>query len=179
MTTAELVWGRIENFVMAVCSITALALVCFEVFARYFFPSVLPDWGAEIIIYLMICAVLIGGSPLILSGGHIRADLFLRRMPSRLQWMVELFNLIVGLLYCAIVARFSLEVVAFAKRIDIRSDSSLQFPQWIFYIILPLAFGLMTVRYAIQVWRFLFGSDSARLRGPKVVGDRSGGHQNQ
>ena len=48
----------------------------------------------------------------------------------------------------------------FARLIDIRSDSSLQFKQWIFYLILPISFGLMAIRYLIQIVRFVKNDSS-------------------
>ncbi len=165
MTGLERIWGRIEDTIIGIFSAIALGLVCFEVLARYFVPSILPDWGSEVTIYLVVIAVMIAGSPLVLSGRHIRADLFVRLLPSGAQRIIELLNLVVGFLYCAIIAKLGYDVVAFAQMLDIRSDSSLQFKQWIFYIILPLAFGLMTVRYAIQVWRFVFRFEPSMLPG--------------
>ena len=91
-----------------------------------------------------------------LTGRHIRADLVVRQLPAGLQYVLELVNLMVGLGYCTLVAWFGWKVVEFGKMLDERSESSLQFQLWIFYLILPIAFGLMTVRYVIRLYRFLF-----------------------
>ncbi len=163
MSTAERIWGEVEDWAIGVCSIGALALVCFEVLARYFIPSILPDWGAEVIIYLMVTAILIAGSPLVMSGRHIRADLLVRKLPRRLHALVEFANLLVGLLYCALIAKLGWDVVAFAQALDTRSDSSLLFPQWIFYLALPLAFALMAARYLLRLYRFVFHFDARLL----------------
>ncbi len=165
LSRAERVWGGIEDTLIGVFSTLALGLVCFEVVARYFVPSILPDWGAEVIIYLMVTVILIAGSPLVLGGRHIRADLFIRKLPLRLQGVVEFLNLLVGLLYCGLVAKLGVDVVGFAKLLDARSDSSLQFPLWIFYIALPLGFALMTLRYMIRLYRFVFRFEPAMLTG--------------
>lgn len=163
MTRIERIWGRVEDWVIGLFSIIALGLVCFEVLARYFVPAILPDWGAELIVYLMVAAILIAGSPLVLNRRHIRADLFVRQLPLGVRVAIEFLCLLVGLAYCALIAKLGWDVVAFAKLLDVRSDSSLQFPQWIFYIVLPLAFGLMAVRYLLRLFRFAFRFDKSML----------------
>ena len=165
MSRTERVWGTIEDLVIGAFSLLALGLVCFEVVARYFIPSILPDWGAEVTVYLMVTVILIAGSPLVMSGRHICADLFVRKLPPRLHSAIEFLNLLVGLAYCGLVAKLGTDVVIFAKVLDTRSDSSIQFPQWIFYIVLPLGFGLMTVRYLLRLYRFLFRFEPPMLAG--------------
>lgn len=159
MTRIERIWGWIEDAIMGVFAGAALLLICYEVVARYFvaqFPQFLPDWGAEVTIYLTVWAVLIAGSQLVQTGRHIRADLVVRQLPDRAQWLLELINLLAGLFYCGIVAWFGWQVVEFAQMLDERSESSLQFRMWIFYIILPISFGLMCLRYLIRLYRYLF-----------------------
>lgn len=165
MSRIERVLGQAEDIVMGLFSAIAILIVFYQVVTRYFLPSMLTDWGGEVVIYLMITAVLIAGSPLVLGGRHIRADLFLRRMPHIIQWVLELLTLVVGLVYSALVVWFAIGVVEFAHMVDIRSSSSLQFPQWIFYLVLPFAFATMAMRYAIQVWRFLFHFQPGMLAG--------------
>lgn len=163
MSKAERIWGKVEDAAIGVCSLLALALVCFEVLARYFIPAILPDWGAEVIVYLMVTAILLGGSSLVMSARHIRADLLVRQLPRKLHALIEFINLLVGLLYCALIAKLGWDVVAFAHLLDTRSDSSLLFPQWIFYLALPLAFALMAARYLLRLYRFVFRFDPAML----------------
>lgn len=175
LTTFEKVWGYIEDAIIGIFAAIALLLVCYEVGARYFVPSYLTDWGSEVIIYLTVWAMLIAGSPLVLHARHIRADLVIRMLPIKGQWVLELINLLIGLIYCGIVAYYALQVVLFAQQLGELSESSLQFPLWIFYSALPLAFGLMTVRYLFRVYRFLFHFDESMLgdgRGDESVEER-------
>lgn len=163
MTRFERLWGHVEDALMAILGTAALLLICYEVVARYFVPSMLFDWGAEVTVYLTVWAMLIAGSPLVAHGRHIRADLIVRQFPENAQKVLEFCNLTIGLVYCGIVGWFGYEVAAFAKMLDFRSESSLQFELWIFYLILPITFGLMTVRYAIQIVRFVFHYDPSML----------------
>ncbi len=78
------------------------------------------------------------------------------------QTVIEFVNLIVGLVYCSLVAIFGFDVTAFALNLDERSESSAQFPLWIFYVALPIAFSLMSIRYLIRIWRFVRDPESER-----------------
>ena len=152
--------SRFETLVMGCVAGVAILLVVYEVLARYLVPSMLTDWGGEVIIYLIVSAVLIGGGSLVTQGRHVRADLFIRMVPDAVRRTADVASLIAGLVYCGIVARYGIDMVAFARMIDIRSDSSLQFPQWIFYIVVPLAFASMALRYALLLWQVIFrGAD--------------------
>jgi len=93
----ERIWDRIEDTVIGVLAGCALALICYEVVVRYFIPAWLPDWGAEFTIYFTVWAMLIAGGSLVTSRQHIRADLLVRSLPERLQWLLELVSLIIGL----------------------------------------------------------------------------------
>ncbi len=176
MDSIERIWGRIEDAVMGVLAGCALLLICYEVVVRYFIPSWLTDWGAELTIYFTVWAMLIAGGSLVTSRRHIRADLLVRSLPERLQWLLELVSLIVGFLYCGLIAKFGLDVVAFARMLDERSESSIQFPLWIFYIALPVGFGLMALRYGFRLYRFLFRFDPSMLKdhheGPETAQDQ-------
>lgn len=172
MTRFERIWNSFENSILAVLAVSALAMVCFEVFARYWMPSVLPDWGAEVIMYFVVTAVLISGNQLVLTDRHIRADLFVQKLPAAPRRMIDFVILLIGFLYCAVVSWFSVEVVTFAHLIDIRSDSSLQFKQWIFYLVLPIAFGLMAIRYLIQIVRFVKKGSSMPVSEDDKIQDR-------
>lgn len=151
---------RFETLVMGCVAGASILLVVYEVVARYFVPSMLTDWGGEVIIYLVVSAVLIGGGALVTQGRHVRADLFIRLMPAPMRRLADIISLIAGLIYCGIVAWYGVVMVEFAQMIDIRSDSSLQFPQWIFYIVVPVTFASMTLRYALLLWQVVFnGAD--------------------
>lgn len=158
----ERIWDRIEDLFLGLFSAAALLLICWEVVVRYFVPSLLTDWSSEFVVYFTIWALLLGGSVLVKSARHIRADIVVRALPVQVQTVIEFVNLIVGFTYCSLVAIFGFDVTAFALNLDERSESSAQFPLWIFYVALPIAFSLMSIRYLIRIWRFVRDPESER-----------------
>ncbi len=153
------IWDTVEDWLLGVLSAAALLLICYEVVVRYFFPQYLTDWGSEFTIYFTVWAMLIAGSSLVKTARHIRADLVVRVLPEKIQIVLEFFNLLIGMVYCGLVAKYGFDVTMFARNLDERSESSMQFPLWIFYIALPLAFGLMSIRYLIRIKDFIFHFD--------------------
>lgn len=154
---------RVENAIMALAGIAALGLVCFDVVTRYFFPSLLQDWTGEVTIYLTVWAMLFGSGLLVEKNRHIRADLFTRRLPITLQYSLEVITIIAGLAFCILVTWYGIKVVEFSKLLDVRSESSIQFPLWIFYLCLPITFGLMAARYMYRLYLVSFQFDPSML----------------
>jgi C4-dicarboxylate transporter DctQ subunit len=55
------------------------------------------------------------------------------------------------------------QIVDTSLLLDERSSSGLQFPMWIYYCALPAGGVLMTVRYLIRLYRYLFRFDPATM----------------
>lgn len=156
-------WNEIERVVTGVVAAIALLISCYEMFTRYFFPSMSPDWGTEVVIYLIVWAVFISGSALVRDNRHVRADLIIRLFPVPWQRGFESFNCLIGLIFCAVMFYYGVAVVEFAYDVGERSESSLLFPVFLYYLCLPVGMFLMTIRYAVRLWRFLFAFDSETM----------------
>ena len=167
MTEFERRWGRLEAWLTGVLAALALLLICFEVATRYFLPRYLPDWGAEFVIYFTVWAIFIAGSSLVAESRHVRADIVIRLLPAGAQRLLEVLNALAGLLFCALIAYYGYEVVEFAHRLDERSESSMLFPLYLYYLCLPVGMALMTVRFLIRLKRYVFNFDAATM----TVGD--------
>ena len=154
---------KAEDTFMGLAGLAALGLVCFDVVTRYFFPAYLQDWTGEVTIYLTAAAMLLGGGLLVQENRHIRADLFTRRMPVPAQRGLEIAAVIAGLAFCLLVAWYGIKAVEFSRMLDVRSESSIQFPLWIFYLCLPIAFGLMALRYLHRLYVVIARFDPAML----------------
>lgn len=146
---------HIEDIFMGAAGLMALLLVCFDVVTRYLFPAYMLDWTGEVTIYLTASAMLLGGGLLVQENRHIRADLFTRLLPTQARRFFEIIAIFAGLGFCILVAWYGIKAVEFSKMLDVRSESSIQFPLWIFYLCLPIVFGLMTVRYLHRLYLVL------------------------
>lgn len=161
-----LIW--VEEKLIGFLAICSLLLAVTEMVLRYFLPRQLPDWTSEVVIYLITAAVMLSGGLLVTEGRHVRADLLLRLGSPSLQRSFEIGFCLVGIAVCAVFFERGIGIVEFALMLDARSDSSLQFPVFIYYAFVPLAFGLMLFHYVIRLARYIFLFDPKTMISTEV-----------
>ncbi|MCB1546939.1 MAG: TRAP transporter small permease [Hyphomicrobiaceae bacterium] len=154
-----MIWRRLEDLVIGILAVMALVLICNEFIMRKFYPTLLPDWGTEFVIYFTVWAMLLAGAPLVRDSRHVRADILLRHFSPGWQRFLEIFVTICGIIFTAVVFWYGLSIVELAFRLDEKSESSMRFPLYIYYAFVPLGFGLMAGEYVIRLYRLIFRFD--------------------
>lgn len=160
---ADTIWDRIERILVGVLGALAMLVGLVQVLGRYFFPQHAISWAEEVIVYLVVWGVMIVSSQLVRTDGHVRPDLVLRLVPPAGQRWMEVLNCLVALAFCMGLVWYGYQIVDTSILLDERSSSDLQFPMWIYYASLPAGGALMTVRYAIRLYRYLFHFDPATM----------------
>lgn len=103
------------------------------------------------------------------EGGHIRMDLFIGRLQGRALWLFELISvlLILGLMMLLVWGSWAHFLRAFDINAPLWSrDSSIDIgiPLWPAKLLAPVAFSVLCLRLALQVWgygrAFLLGLDA-------------------
>lgn len=152
-------WDWIERNLVGALGAFALAIAAVQVFGRYIDPAGAITWAEEVIVYVAVWAVMIMSSQLVRHNAHVRPDLVLRLLPAQVQRWVEVFNCLIAVAFTSGMIWFGWDVVNGALLLDQRSSTDLQFPMWIYYTALPVAGGLMLVRYIIRLIRYMFFFD--------------------
>ena len=155
----DTIWDTIERTLAGILGAFAMVLGLVQVLGRYFFQSHAIAWGEEVIVYLIVWGVMIISSQLVRTDGHVRPDLVLRLVPPSGQRWLEAFNCVVALIFCFGMIWYGWQIVDTSLLLDERSSTGLQFPMWIYYSALPAAGVLMTMRYLIRLYRYLFAFD--------------------
>ncbi|WP_169542784.1 TRAP transporter small permease [Sneathiella aquimaris] len=168
MAYAMKIIKKIEHFLMATLATISLILAVWEMFMRYYFPSSLPDWTSEVVIYLITASVMLSGGLLVSENRHVHADFFLRMIPANQQRYMEIAFCLLGMGVCYIIMERGFGIVDFAYRLDERSDSSLQFPVYLYYAFVPAAFGLMLLHYTHRLFSYIFTFDIATMTTTEV-----------
>lgn len=150
---------KIENALMALFVTLALSLVCIEVVTRYFFPRYLTDYGMELTVYFTVWAIFIAGAPLIREGRHVRADILLHLLPPWAQRLLEIFGLLIGLIFAGVLAYYGWKMVQNSISLGERSESSLKMPLVIYYASLPVGMTLMIIPFLKRLYDFIFRFD--------------------
>ena len=161
------VWTWLERTVTGLLGLVALGVGLAQVLGRYVYPDLGSGWGDEVMIYLIIWAVMIVGSELVRTDGHVRPDLVLRLLGPQAQRALECMNCLVAIVFAVGLTWYGWEIVDTAMLLDERSFSGLNFPMWIYDASLPTGSALLVLRYVIRLYRFAFQYDPATM----TIGD--------
>ncbi len=141
---------------IAVFSLVILAVV--SVSGRNLINQPLPgyiDWIEQ----AMPLIAFIGVSYTQRLGGHIRMDIVVGRLRGRAQWGAELLSTLVMLVVMLLLVWGTWS--HFLRAFDFASpnwsrDSSLDIglPLWPMKLIVPVAFGILSLRLGLQVWAY-------------------------
>jgi len=156
-------WDRVERTLVGLLGALAMVIGVVQVVGRYFFPAYAISWAEEVIVYLVVWGVMIISSQLVRTDGLVRPDLVLRMVAPKGQRWMEAFNCTVALVFCVGMVWYGTSIAYTSWMLDEHSSTDFSFPMWMYYGALPLGGLLMTVRYVIRLWRYLFRFDPATM----------------
>jgi C4-dicarboxylate transporter DctQ subunit len=151
---------KLEGVLMVAGMVSATLIIFLQIILRFVFNTALP-WAEELARYLFIYFTWIGVSAAILTSQHIRVEMTQEKLPH-LKKYLEAFSTLV----CFGVAVFLLTngCSLLLKLSQFKAVSpTLKIPMWIFYMAVPLAGLLMSIKYlykfvAIDVREFRRGT---------------------
>ncbi len=138
------------------CIVILTLGVSYEVFVRY----VLRDptsWAFDLSYILYGALFLMAGAYTLSRGGHVRADIFYRRWPNRIQASVELvlyFLFFFPGVLALVIAGWGYGVESFAIR-EVSVNSPVGVPIWPLKMLIPVAGVLLTLQGIAEVLRCL------------------------
>jgi C4-dicarboxylate transporter, DctQ subunit len=149
-------WDRCERFLIGLLGLAAMIIGLVQVVGRYVAPRYAISWAEEVIVYLVVWGIMLAASQLVRSDSHVRPDLVLRAVSPRVQRWMEVANCIVALAFCIGLAWYGWSIVETSWILDERSSSDVQFPMWLYSAAVPTGALLMSGRYVIRLYRYLF-----------------------
>ena len=145
---------RIFALVSGLAVFSLMFLAAYSVTGRKFFNHPLSGYVDYIEAAMPVIAFM-GVSYVQRFGGHIRMDMIIGKMRGRLLWAMELFTIILMLLVIAALIWGSW--AHFDRSFDLTKpmwsrDSSIDIgiPMWPSKLLIPVAFGLLSVRLSLQ-----------------------------
>src|ERR1700761_7997956 len=166
-------WDKIEETLVGLLGLIALVVGLLQVIGRYIDPANAISYAEEVIVYLIIWAIMIVSSQLVRRDGHVRPDLVLRLLPPRWLRIMEIFNCLIAIVFCAALVWYGYLIVDTSLLINETSSTDLQFPMWIYYLALPVGSALMLVRYLMRLVRFMFYFDPATMTVGHTIPDEA------
>ena len=143
------VMSLLEKLLIRIASITLLVLMGLttaDALGRYLFNSPIPGTGEIIEDYFMIALIFLPLSYSFMQEGHVHVTMIERFFPGRVKFFVGKFNLLLSFILFALIAVAGWRGFAEAWRIDEISTSSVGYPMWPCYIMVPIGCGLLCLR---------------------------------
>jgi C4-dicarboxylate transporter DctQ subunit len=156
-------WDKAERFLIGLLGAAAMLIGLAQVVGRYIAPRYAISWAEEVIVYLIVWGIMLAASQLVRTDGHVRPDLVLRAVSPAVQRWMEVANCIAALAFCLGLAWYGWSIVETSWMLDERSSSNVQFPIWLYSAAVPTGAALMSGRYVIRLYRYLFAFDPTTM----------------
>lgn len=138
---------RAEDALLGVLLLALVLLSSVQILRRTLFQD---GWmGAEASARaLVLWVALLGALAAAREGRHVRIDLAEHWLPSRLQGALARTASALAALVCALLGWYGWQLVALEQ--DMGETTFAGLPAWWVSLVIPLGFGLMALRFALQ-----------------------------
>jgi C4-dicarboxylate transporter DctQ subunit len=153
---------RVGEAISAVCGVIAAAALtgivvinAANVASRYFFGSAFA-WAEELMIFLMMLTVFAGAATATWRSAHIRIELLVDTLPSRLRFAAGVVIVVCIVLVLMVLAAVNFRIVSMLYAFDQRSLAlgiPLFIPQGFVAVGLALIVGLTVLKFMLSLRR--------------------------
>jgi TRAP-type C4-dicarboxylate transport system permease small subunit len=164
MARLSALYGRLLDALMGLACLLLLAMMLIivaDVALRNAGLRGLP-WSNEISEDILYLVTLLAGPWLLRQGQHIRVDILLRALPSRLAWGLEWLADVLGLACCLYFVWYGSKVTAASYLAGAVSIKTLVLPEWWLLAPLPLTFAAFAGEFAFRMHRLAHSERAAR-----------------
>lgn len=162
--------SRAENLSIGIALLGATFMITINVVNRFVFHKAF-SWSDEMVRYLIIYVTFIGGAGCVRKQEHIAIDLLSSFIKN--EKALRALSIIVGaicLLFSAAITVYGVQLVEKVIRFP-QLTAGLRIPQYVPYIMIPVGFALMTLRYAQDLAGKLMGVDVFAEDHKKIAAD--------
>lgn len=138
---------KASGAISAALMLLLLLLVSWGVFARYVLrsPSLI---ALEIPGYSMVLLAFLPAGYLAYKNQHVSSAFFVSRLSQKRKQDSEIISNLLVLLYCIIIFYEGVKSVIIMYQSGFRSNSLLNFPTWMVYLLIPIGISLLILQVA-------------------------------
>jgi len=136
----------IEDFFIVVLLGSVIGLSVMQVLMRLFLSSSF-IWADELIKILVLWTALVASVSASRNNQHLKIDIIRKILPSKLSLAPQIVAEFFAFIVCILIAWHSYRFINLTS--DFNETVLINFPAWIVYIIVPIAFFLMAYRYMV------------------------------
>ncbi len=137
---------KAEDYILIGLLLIMITLAVLQIFLRNFFDSGIV-WGDSLVRVLVLWIGLVGAMIASRTDNHISIDILSRYLPSRIKRFSSLATHVFTTVVTALMAWFSLEFVKMEMEVKLIAFANV--PAWVCESIIPIAFGVISIRYAL------------------------------
>lgn len=137
---------KVEDYILIGLLLIMITLAVLQIFLRNFFDSGIV-WGDSLVRVLVLWIGLVGAMIASRSDNHISIDILSRYLPSEIKRFTSLATHVFTTVVTAAMAWFSLEFVRMEMGANLTAFANV--PAWVCESIIPIAFGVISIRYAL------------------------------
>jgi TRAP-type C4-dicarboxylate transport system permease small subunit len=140
--------SRLEKILIAALLTVMILLAFLQIVLRNFFATGI-DWGDSLVRYLVVWVGFIGAAIAVRENKHITIDILSRWISGAGSSIVQSISHFISAVVCALLTWASIKFTMFEAQMGSTSFSEL--PVWVPELIIPVTFGVMTLRYALYL----------------------------
>ena len=151
------IWDKLDNkisrleTILVTVLLTLMILMAFsQIVLRNFFATGI-DWGDALVRYLVVWVAFIGAAVATREGKHITIDLLSRWLTGARRIAVQALSCFFSAVICALLTLAAAKFIWFEAQMG--SSAFLSLPVWVPGLIMPVTFGLMTLRFLMGMFK--------------------------
>lgn len=137
--------GRVEKILVVTLLTTMILVAFFQIVLRNFFATGL-SWGDSVVRYLVVWVGFIGAAIATRESKHITIDVVSRWLTGSGSMAIHSLSQLLSTLICGILTVAAIKFIRFEAQMG--TTVFFNFPVWVPELIIPVTFGLMTLRFA-------------------------------
>ena len=143
--------AAVEKFLCCVTLIAMVSITSINVVSRFFFHHSL-SFSEEITTGLFVLLSLLGSAIGVRKKSHLGLNVVTDHLPLPVQKGMHIAACLLGVGFCGLMTYTGAQMTI-AEYTSGQITASLQWPEWIFGILLPVGFAFVTVRFLMEaVW---------------------------
>ena len=150
--------SRVEQVLVTILLTMMILMAFFQIVLRNFFDTGI-SWGDSLVRYLVVWVGFIGAAIATKEGKHINIDVVSRWLARAKRNYIRLISHFFSVFICGLLTVAAINFILFEAQMG--GTVFFKVPVWIPEFIIPVTFGLMTLRYA---FRFLCVCATIRRR---------------
>jgi TRAP-type C4-dicarboxylate transport system permease small subunit len=137
----------VENVLITVLLALMILVAFFQIVLRNFLATGI-DWGDSLVRYLVVWVAFIGAAVATREDKHISIDVLSRWFTGSGSNVIQAVSCLASAAICGLLTLAAIKFVGIEAQMG--STVFFKLPAWIPAMIIPITFGLMTVRFAVR-----------------------------